>query len=254
MTTFVWKRLGFGVPALMVMLGCASAPPRPKAPPYEPRFGYSVPSAGQKVDVTVGLVAPQFSGDGATYWQASKNDEVAGAMFRGLRTSFNELLVAKGFNVSGPFDSVDNMTFPEKKGADFVLYPEIDVRGAVELSEIQQVQSGNSLTGYQFDYRCDAKIKMNGAVLIIAKEPLSGEKMWVKKVEVTIPDSQLTTEGDYCKPGSGAKPAEDVRTAWGKVHESMYSAVMSNLDKYVSGEEFQMLKTQAGELRAKKSY
>src|SRR6266516_2448027 len=111
--------------SLLLITGCATPQPIPTA--YEPRFTYPTTPASKKIDVTVGIVAPQFVGDGLEYQKSNREDHTVRDMLRGMRSGFNELLLAKGFNASGPFDSLDSMTFPEKKGADFVLYPEFDI-------------------------------------------------------------------------------------------------------------------------------
>ncbi len=45
-----------------------------------------------------------------------------------------------------------------------------------------------------------------------------------------------------------------VKNDWGRMYQEIYKTVMSNLDKYVNAEEFQMLKRQSTELRSKKTY
>lgn len=231
---------------------CSTAAPPPKVPPYNPTFSYAMPQGAEKVAVTIGLVAPQFTGDGAMYWTAQKSNEVTKSMVRGLRTSFTELFVAKGFNTAGPFDSVDNMTFPEKKGSDFVLYPDVDLSAAIAYENVATKQEGNALTGEYLATSCDAIIKIDGAVSLIVKEPLSGEKMWVKKIDVSRPPEVIPVSGQAAC--TGQELAQKVQDAWAKAHEETYKTVMSNLDKYVTAEEFVTLKTQADELRSKKVY
>ncbi len=154
-----------------VASACATTAPAEVAP-YTPSFRYDCEQAQSKSDVTVALVAPQFSGDGLDYWQGNRTDPVVSEMVRAMRTSFESLLVNKGFNVSGPFESVDDMTFPEKKGCDFVLYPEIDVREGYDITNLRQETHNNLLTGVQVVAACDFKMRPSGSIVIVAKEPL----------------------------------------------------------------------------------
>ena len=62
----------------------------------------------------------------------------------------------------------------------------------------------------------------------------------------------------FLRPGKAAAariPAHgDAQNAKARLYQIAFQKVMSALDKYVSGEEFQMLKKQAAELREKKAY
>jgi hypothetical protein len=233
--------------------GCAAArPAQPPPPPYEPRFSYKVEAEVQnKVDVTVGVVAPQFSGDGTAYWAQQKNDDIARGMIRGLRTEIGALLIAKGLNTTGPFDSVDNMTFPEKKSADLVLYPEFDFEAGFRVSNIRNEQRTSLLTGTELVLVCDIAVAPAGAISLIVREPMSGEKVWLKKVEVSVRPQRFQGLGRTC---TGQAVSQEVRDAWAKAHEQVFQGLMKDLDRYVNGEEFQSLKKQSLELRAKKVY
>jgi len=279
------QRLSATLPTLGLLFaanatGCvtqAEAPPKVAEavpPPYQANFGYAVPNSGRKIEVTVGIVAPQFSGDGVEWWKSRKTDDVTKAMVRGLRTSFTELFTAKGFNTAGPFDSVDDMTFPEKKGSDFVLYPDFDVDvnmvASGGVAPAKPVEAKPKAEGASFSLgdmlggggkgapaaagptKCTATLKMSGTVLLIVKEPLSGEKMWAKKIDVSEPIKNLEFTGYQCNVENGQiRGASD---AWAKANEDMYQNVMKELDRYVNAEEFQDLKKQSLDLRAKKVY
>ena len=256
----------------VVLCSCGAAPPPPpETPPYVPSYAFSATGSGGKIDVTVGLVAPQFGDQtkGAVYSMGKVpiespgvsmqtnawDDDLAKNFVSGLRTTFNELLSAKGFNVTGPFDSVDNMTFPEKKGADFVLYPEVDVALSQTVTLKGVVQDGNEFTGYDSKNDCELTLSIGGNVLIVVKEPLSGEKMWMKRVEIVGGQSQTiaykTASADVACTAALSREGQNAKA---KLLEDAFKAVMTALDKYVTGEEFQMLKTQATELREKKAY
>jgi len=160
------------------------------------------------------------------------------------------LLVAKGFTVTGPFLSVQDMTFPEKKGADFVFYPEIDVNAAVKIENIG-ADTRFGILGSTVVSTCDLVLSGSGNIGVLVVEPLSGEKMWIKRIDVTVPKKAMKAEGDAC---TGGKPPQALENEWAMLHEQMYNTVMKAVDRYVNGEEFQTLKRQSLELRAKKAY
>jgi hypothetical protein len=243
---------------VMLMQACmASAPATPEKPAYQPNFSYAVADSGRKIDITLGIVAPQYSGDGVEWWKHNKTDEISAAMTRSLRTSFTELFTAKGFNAAGPFDSVDEMTFPEKKGCDFVLYPDFDVEIAMTTSGGTQAQPKQETKLFSFGTSqapssCSAKLVMSGTVLLTVKEPLSGEKIWIKKIDISQPDRMLELAGTDCVVADGT--LRGARDAWAKANEDVYQNVMKSLDRYVSAELFKDFQKQSQELRAKKVY
>ena len=242
MTMLAVARISRVITALVAAVLCAgcggAAPPPP--PAYAPTYSYKTPPAAQKIDVTVGLVAPQFTADGSGIRRRTQTDDTEKRFVSALRTSFDELLVAKGFNITGPFDSVDNMTYPEKKTADFVIFPELDLSASLVT---------NTLPG---SYVCQWTVNLGGNVSLVAKEPLSGEKMWIKRVDV--PNVSKNFQGPESEWGNcEIRPVPQKATnELLKGYEAIYAVTMQALDRYVSGEEFQVLKKQSQELRAKK--
>lgn len=250
--------LGAALVTATLMQACmAAAPAAPEKPVYQPNFSYAVADSGHKVDITLGIVAPQYSGDGVEWWKQNRADSISAAMARSLRTSFTELFTAKGFNAAGPFDSVDEMTFPEKKGCDFVLYPDFDIQIAMQTRGGVQAQPKQETKIFSFGpsaspASCSAKLVMSGTVLLTVKEPLSGEKIWIKKVDISQPDRTLDFTDTDCIVADGT--LRGARDAWAKANEDVYQTVMKSLDRYVSAELFKDFQRQSQELRAKKVY
>jgi hypothetical protein len=87
-------------------------------PDYQGNFGYKAASSGQKLEVSIGVVNPQFSANSLAYKTRGENDPVFKQLVSSLGATFNEVLIAKGFNTKGPFASLNDMTFPDKKGSD----------------------------------------------------------------------------------------------------------------------------------------
>jgi len=262
-----WKSFGL---VAMACVGIACELPAAKAPeappPYVPEYKYPTPAAAEKLNITVGIVAPQFSGEGNTYWTMNKGQDDPKRMVSALKSSFSELLSAKGFNTTGPFDSVDNMTFPEKKGSDFVLYPEIDIQVKVKkVADAEPEKTSSSPFSLSMGPRampaapgtqkCMVVASATGNIQLLVFEPLSKEKIWVKRLEVAVPDSPpALAKGMVCMGAPMAQQGDELGESWARTHVEIYKQVMQALDKYVNGEEFQTLKKQADELRAKKVY
>jgi len=94
-----------------------------------------------------------------------------------MRTDLEKILVAKGFKITGPFDSIDVMTFPDKKTANLTLTPMVDVRAT------QQVTKQTAAIGI-FPGEVEGVYVVGGWISLVLLEPLTGEKIWIKKIEV----------------------------------------------------------------------
>ena len=235
-----------------LLSGCAGTPTVP-VQKYEPTYTYSAARASRKADVTIALVKLQTVGDGTEFKRKSSEDEFVSGFFKRLDGGTNEVLIAKGFGVTGPFDTLESMSFPEKKGADFVLFAEFDVKHpySIQNRRMDSPSMAEALLGGSAVPACDAVIKAVGQVSFVAVEPLTKEKMWVKRYEVQGVPRTFQGRGEVC---SGLKVTQEIRNGWGRALEDLFSDTMRSLDKYVNVEEFQMLKQQAVELRGKKVY
>ena len=243
------------------------------APPFQPNFTYKVPSAGSKTDVTLGVLNPQFGEDANLYQK--QGDSTAKKMLSSLGDSVGELLVAKGLKTTGPFPSLNDMTFPEKKAADLVLYPQINFTAEIVYSnphaapEAEKKSSGKlfelpllgkkepektaAAPGAPGPQICDAKLTVSGSVTLVVAEPTTGAKMMNKVLKVDAADQSFASQA--C-PIVGSKPqwGRELQEAWDKAHEVLFQSSMKAFDSYVNAEELQSFKSQAQELRDKKVY
>jgi len=89
---------------LVVIFGAACAPqaqaPKPAIAPYEADFTYKAPPQAAKLNVTLGILAPQFKAGADMNFAHYKGDDTVKKMLKNMGDSFNEVLVAKGFKPS----------------------------------------------------------------------------------------------------------------------------------------------------------
>lgn len=243
------RNLSLALVLISSVAGCGLfGPGKPPVPPFQASFSYSAPKQAAKLDVTVAVVAPQFTGDGTSWWAGAKGFDTSKRLVSSLKSSFAELMNAKGFNTTGPFDALDTLTFPEKKGSELALFPSLDFSITLEVLQRDATPVG----GGQVSMRCSVNVKASGNISLIVLEPMTGEKLWTKRIEVTVPPEQAIAAGNACM-GSATDEGQ-LPDAWKKAHVAVYTQTMQALDKYVNGEEFQGLKKSAEELRAKKVY
>jgi hypothetical protein len=242
------------LPAGCAMFGSTKSTPPP--PAYTPSWTYRTAApAADKVAVTIGIVAPQFTGDGERYYQEQKGAQATKDMIRAFRTSVPELLVAKGVATVGPYQSVSGLTYPEKKASDFLFYQDLDVAATYDTSDVKQEVPFMAKTPVT---TCTVAIGLSGSVQVVLDEPMSGQRMWVKRVAVDLPKREYNGRGGFCSMQTvtpeiiAASP--EIRDAWLQLHESLFRKVMVEMDRYLNAEELLALKAQSDELKGKKSY
>ena len=173
------------------------------------------------------------------------------AFVHSLRTDLEKLLVAKGFKVTGPYDSLDVMTFPEKQGATLTLTPIIDIRAD------NQVTQNTPATGMLIPGRQEGLFVVGGWVALVMLEPMSGEKMWVKRVEVepvqelySLTYTVVVRNNQRIQNIHSDTRPQALTTALNRI----YPDVLQKAWTYFHPEEVMNVKRQADEVRKLKRY
>jgi hypothetical protein len=256
----------------------AAEEPKPDPGPqvYTPNFEYKVSPAAEKLGVTLGIIEPQFIEGGDLYWRANLEDEIVNEMLLSVKTTFKSIVSAKGFNTRGPFSNLNSMTYPDKQGSDLLLYPEFAYQVQIKMENQREVpvedESKDKSKGFNLlnlgssdkkdetaapqktETVCDVVLKVSGKVIFVAQEPLTGEKMWNKDIDLKAPPQSFGSEKGASCAGKRSEWSQEVKNAWAKAHESIFQASMKALDDYLNGEEFQALNENAKELREMKRF
>jgi hypothetical protein len=233
------RRSVFGLALVLipaVVVGCASAPP--PIPQYAPRFSYSYPAGeAQAQDVTIAIVRPS---DANPTPGSSSGQPPAGASptrikldndFRsGIVAQFQELLGRKGFKQTGPFDDVNSMTFPDKKGSDLTLTTQVGLSFSVPPGMVKVEQGFGD--------------RLNGSGVTVIE---TNEKIWIKKVD--FPNTTVDCTGKTSPDNSTI-----IDNGLARLLEKAFQLAMKKAWDYLSPEEVVLLKKQSQELRAKKVY
>jgi hypothetical protein len=195
---------------LAVLTGCMPAQvhqqPLPQIPDYTkdlysfPKF--ELPSAKKpgSVGLSVISIVPEYkdtrnresteSGEKVTETGAASGSMTRdmAKVFRSFAGSAGEdieaMLLAKGLTAKGPF-VLDEVTFPDKKGADLTVLMQFifDIQYSEEKFERDQSFDGNK-QGKIYSGSMSIGMKVYYYML----EPLSEEKMWVKKLDLGTQD------------------------------------------------------------------
>lgn len=220
-------------------------------------YSYEPPEkkAPGSVKITVAIVNPYFAEKAAIDPIYSK---VAKGFARSMAIDLDKIIIAKGMTITGPFESLDMMTYPDKKNANLTLTPGILIN-----TQSRDV-SGWAREGQSF--RKAVQVKIDGWVVLEMREPLSSEKIWIKKIEVAemaetaeiIAQSVpvYRSQGDIFP--SGYNPGNHLYDgrpdAMANMMKKMYPAIMQTCWKYIDAEEIIVLDQKAQEIRSLKRY
>lgn len=155
------------------------------------------------------------------------------AFLDSAQRDLERLLIAKGFKTSGPFKDHEDMTFSEKKDATFELPPTIKLtidRGAQPTFEAEE----KTWTG---------EVTVSAEVSLILHEPLSGQKIWAKRL--AIPKRRAPTKVEE----TGTTVTDDRAEVTANLLSAPYKDLMDTISKQVDPEEFAALSTQSAELK-----
>jgi hypothetical protein len=244
--------------------GCATVPqaPLPQSA-WGEHYAFSYEPAGAtqaaaSVPVTIAVVNPNYKVEDSIL-----NNELYRKIGKGLSasmgTDLDKILISKGITTTGPFPSLDEITYSDKKDAALTLAPQVFITVEIKDSPFQQV--GN---------RFDETFSMNvtGWITFFMQEPLSGEKMWIKKLEI----EPVVVQGDFSRDAApqtvnglfgpmvtgytaGQNVLYDGRPdALADALKQIYPVVMSQFEKYIDTDELIQLKAKGNEIRASKVF
>ncbi|MGD9549209.1 MAG: hypothetical protein AB7V45_16915 [Candidatus Krumholzibacteriia bacterium] len=226
------------------MCGCApSTNVKTEATPA-PVFNWdpATTAAPNSAAVTFGIVGGEFGEDAGwgRYYPFST--------FRtNMQGDFDELLTARGFITTGPFDTMEEMTYPDKKNCDLILVPDLDLTVPVQGLAFQE---HTVLLGPKY-WTINGTAILGGRVTLSVVESLSGTKMWNKSVAidpVTVPyqgktkfESPVGLSPNYGDEGMAAALAPHL--------EKAYMAILDKAWTYLDPEEMAVVKQQAMEVK-----
>lgn len=226
----------YGAWFVVLLLGCAGCASPQTVARRPPVYNYKEAQAA-KVDVTIGIVK---STKPANFAPGDCGADFADNFDKTLY----EMMLAKGMNTKGPFGSRDEMTFPDKKGSDLLVAPQLELK-------IAFTETGSSAHMNSVSITYD--IVFGGALVLTAIEPLSAEKMWFKRIELPT-----TTKKVEIQSAGGGKDAASVANQLNNACDAtlmdFYNKSMPEVSRYFSADEMLNLKKQSQELREKKAY
>jgi hypothetical protein len=173
------------------------------APPLEFSFNYEPAKEPNPAPTTIALVGVSVTG--STYGscgRAPSLQQVLDHYISALNNQFQATLLAKGFTLTGPFSSREDMTYGEKEKALLLLVPELKVsvncqenKGRTPFSEARTGKSeddkstGVLVIWYEYEAleKAEGSLTANADIQVTLYEPLTGEKLWTKAISIPLP-------------------------------------------------------------------
>jgi hypothetical protein len=216
------------------------------------------------IPVNVAVVNPYYKDA-----ESVLTNELFSSVGKGFSTSMgndlDKILIAKGMTTTGPFPSLDEITYSEKKNAALTLAPRIFVTADIKYDSELQPTARDVGTTMERHFT----MNITGWISFIMQEPLSGEKMWIKKLElepvkvegVEIYEATAQYRADGCGGSAlvGYSPTNKKlyvgqTEAMAGALKKLYPVILSQFEKYLDSEEMVQLKTKGQEIRALKVY
>jgi hypothetical protein len=175
-----------------------------------------------------------------------------------LQTDLEQILLAKKIRVLGQFKTRDEMTFDDKKRAVYAFTPEISIT-------VDTKYTSNPGPPYTEE----GDLIVNGFITLTLRESITGEKLWIKRIEaepVTMPyrfvakykeplrlEETLTVVGMPLDTGS-FKEDDTTDQALAEALDKFYASLGKKLWAHIDPEEWSKYLEQAKKLRKEKRY
>lgn len=247
-------------------------------PLYNPNYNFPVSGKAEPSGYSIGIIQPEFIQKGKFKWDMNDRSDVEKitGFQRELSVSIEKILISKGCNVSGPYNTYEEMTFPQRERSTFLIQPIItlDVNGQgagiIDLPEV----GGPNLEAYC--YR-SLNIDVIGSVEMeyiiydpLTKEKLERHKLRGKPVNASVVSyfqgyvDKNNNCGNYKSLPVFAKENPNLRMVYSsynnmnnvglKILESLYNEFLPQVNDLLSVSEFNNLKKYQDQLREKKRY
>ena len=278
--------LGTGIIFLSGCFVAAKQAPQEPLPPLPQakwgnnfKYSFKLPEDAEKaepgsVPVTVIVVNPWYKEDESAL-KTPLYTKVGKGFSASMAVDADKVLIAKGMTTLGPYPTLHDVIYAHKKKATLTLAPKVFITVKVKYIDNWHAIKG-STPSKPVEYRMCRTFKMivGGWISFVMQEPLSGEKMWIKKLEfdekemtgVELYGATPTYRHTYGFFGgitgkyvSGYTKSKEL-VFDGKVEavadyiQEMYPIIMNKFWTYLDTEEMLKLKKQTKEIRELKRY
>lgn len=189
-------RQSLGFVGLLLLLIASSPKPSKVVPLVQPSFDFTPPAEDQdKQDISLIFMQPKFDKDFLRYYRGTQPYK---SFIENMGTDFVEMLVARGYSYIGPILQYDELVFSQKENAHMVLEVEMGWEMSGLDNALRYTDSYNPLTKSTVRrYFYDGEGALSGRLNMWLSEPFTGEKVWVKAINIPGTTMSIRTERKY---------------------------------------------------------
>lgn len=209
-------------------------------------FDYKPPE-GERTPVNIGLVlvSPHYAEN-----FTEKNSKLFVRYIKAMSDDFEEMISARGYRISEPVTTFDELTYSEKKQMDLFLKIEVDMHLDPDRSGFR---SDYNYLVKQNVYSFDGNVTLSGKINLSALETMTQQKLWVKSIPLASTQVYTKSANKYY---TNTFPVDDVgiHNALADALEASYATVLKTAWRHLEPEGLLALKPQIKELRENKKY
>jgi hypothetical protein len=218
------------------------APP-PSLKPLD--FAYEPPTEGvaKSNEITFALINPQYVKD----FRESNVDPYK-TFASNMSKDFVAMLSARGYHYLGPFSKYDDMVYGEKKSADLVIEPNIELQFSGNYVMYRKTINLLSTSPSGIEYYADGDISVTGKLELVFKEPFSKQAVWVKSIQIEPITFKLKSYNSY---NTENIPVNDP-LVWNTIVDNLkviYKKTLSTAWNHLEPDELLQKKDEANEIK-----
>lgn len=202
-------------------------------------------TATKQNKITIGLVNPHYAENDLALYEPFRT------FSKSLGADMEELITARGYTIRGPFKSWDEMVYSDKEACHIAIRIEVSpVFRVVEGGFVTSGRCQDGSTGYKLR---DAVISISGKINLTAFEPITGEKVWAKSVEIPLNQTSRITSNGYCTKNIMLFIRDDaqVQNPIITLLQDGYGDILNKIDNHLDPSEFERLLPTINELKKK---
>lgn len=195
----------------------------------------------------------------------------------GFKNSFSvgleKILTSKGLSVSGPFDSYEEMTYPQRSRCDFLIQPILKLNFQPIVGGLREIPEYGGPNGERYTYaKRSTSMTVTAEMHYLIYDPLTREKLERHKLKTDpITKSTELIAIQLVKTDQKGKVIQkhfkdlyfvnannegyyNGEVLLGKITDDLYTIFMGKVDNIISVEEYAHLTKYKKELEKKKRY
>ena len=254
-----------------LMLACAEPvrhlqplPASPWGDTYSYRYDPAEKKPSASVQATIIVVNPAYKEIEESVLREKIYSKVGRGFSASMGVDMDKIIVAKGMTSKGPYASLEDVTYSDKKVSDLTLAPKVYITTEIKYGKWEEDSGYNEENQYITRSKRHFDMKIGGWISFAMQEPMSGQKMWVKKLdleEITMSGEEYAeSKNQYNSRGQWVGYSEKETVYDGKIDavadtlKKMYPIIMQKCWTYIDAEEILSLKDKVKEIRDLKRY